>query len=311
MILNLSINGNAKVMILVSSEEVSETEYNQFLSLNENYISASSIFESELGSIKKEEFYLFKHSLESFNSIETNDTVKNQILDETIIELSKGFLSPTRKKLVLQLFEKKYDLSKFENQNLKLQIQTLKQGPILEPGTIPLSLNSISTSDKLFINGIRINAQTQESVFLYPQLYYHIAILSNSKYPHFIWNKGEGLTIKYDKTPIIKGQCDKPIANFSFETFHLNSIRGLFPKNCTSEIPFSQIQIKDRNSPEPQLFLSSELSHLTNSSNEPILIENLESSKNYPWWKWTMGAILLGVLYQHYEKNNPQINFSF
>jgi hypothetical protein len=280
-----SIEVSGMTYVLIADEATLASDVQKKLSHSPDYLSLIDLLEAELGMVSRE----LTQRILSLNTSSEKFMAKQNTIDTLISEVTAGFLSPTKKRLLQKLIA----LNDSSAHVKKDQIETLYQNPGDSKGTVPMPITPSRPDDQIYINGYKIEADYLEEIKLQPEIKYHISYLSNVYFPVFQWIKGKDLT-PTTKIPLIRGNCKSMTVNGSIPT-DPTLVHAMFPSECVKAIS------------------SRELSMPSSSTlgTESIDSDYRESSKN-TLWATGGSALLLGLLlYETQRKYDISVSWHF
>jgi len=264
---------SARPFVLVCDEQTNEDEYNIYLSQNSDSISYIEFLEAETGQIKQDNFLKNTKFIESSEDIDIQSNSKeneNHVLlpnvknhyslqlesnnesNSNLDEITNGFLSSIRKLVLLTILKKIQDeplQSPASINNYTLQVKSITEGVVKNPGSIASQFEIFRKDDRLYINGILIKTDQLKSIKFYPQLFYHIAYLSNVYKPFFQWTKGDKIK-SIPKEKLVSGDCQNVTWTENVKNIAIPA-KTLFIHSCTNKISLYKSN--------PSLFFNKEL----------------------------------------------------
>lgn len=220
----------AKNSILVASPSTRANDYQRLLNSSPQFVSLIDHIETEQGAVPRE-------LVQAVHSKLLNGTIDQSWFSETELlqkELTKTFLSPLRKNLLLALMRKKETPGK--EPNTTKQILLLQQDPTLSSGGYKPPLSMPRDADRLYINGFRIEPEELSRLRVNPDYFYHVAYLSNITAPQFFWGRGKDIP-PIKNRELVTGSCLQP----HFEELEVEEpVVALFPENCRTNLASAQ-----------------------------------------------------------------------
>lgn len=234
----LSLKVSAKTSVVVTSENTRNSELDAYLKLGTDKISFSELIRSQDGSL--DEDLLGKLQPSNDNRSDFKKIAIEQIAqDPQFSLLLKGFLSPLRKKLFIEMIKtevvdssKKVDL-----------IASLSEVKNVKSGTFELPTKLIHDTDQLYINGDLIKPEELSSLRLNTDTLYHFSLISNNSLPVYLWSKPKDF-VPGSRKYLAQGTCDKPIFNFEMP---MENLEVLYPNNCSIYHPNASMPLSLQN----------------------------------------------------------------
>lgn len=295
----------ARTNVLIRELNASPIDFKRIIEKNKTYISYGDYIKYERGAINPDQLQLLLEGLsksKSENPQTINDSFeysRAHLLDR----VTDGFLGPFRRHLLIRLITKeKFNLHTSLPLN-DLQLKTLKEGVLQNPGSLNSPKFNFLDDDQLYINGFEIKKGLFSQVLVHPEIFYHIAYISQVYPPQFLWIKGKSFSnmsiFPLEQTPLLSGNCLDPNVNNSQIDEISIPTSGLFANSCLRDLS----RFTKRNS-------QYELENLNSIqlATEPFPSQFNDSIKNKDtFWKIGGSVLLLGVLFNQLYQNKELI----
>ncbi len=315
---SVTLKGQTFSFILVCHESTTEESCKNYFKQNSDAISFAQYWKSMYGTITKDFIYKFtlfhqepfdsdsiKSSKNSLSYLDFINKASEENFYSLVEELTNGFLSPIKKSLLLSILKTEGSLNTPQESisdeinpwNNPLQSKTLREGAEKYPGILYSPIELHRKDDELYINGFLVKHEHLKTIQFHPNLYYHIAYISNTYQPFVQWGLGKEIK-PIPKIKIITGTCQKTSwENNSFET--PDSIKVLFNSSCINTVSKQKIH------PSTSFFNP----HLDFSdfSKKPSYSEPSQSQwMNHPVITIATSFIVFNLLHREFQKNSSK-----
>lgn len=220
-IFNVTQLASAQTTVIISSENTPPEEIQTLLDTNKNYVSLIDYLKTTTG-VPDSDVIDQVHDLVSDKG--ENHLSNSHRAHELIQSLASGYLSPIKKSLLQKILQKTNTKVVFRGDFSSLIHAEVKSGSIHANKVIQKR-----SDDEIFINGVQLSHSELAKVTFASEYFYHIAYLSNTYEPVFLWARGDQIP-EIKLAPLIEGSCE----NFRYSkpvSLEINEL-GLFPKGC-------------------------------------------------------------------------------
>lgn len=321
------LNQTVLAKVLVHHPEVTEQEF-------QNYLAVNADFQTFVDSYLQNSNYLNQELMDLFDSYleEKELTKKEQHYTQLLSNIGSSPLNQVNKNLLVKLFcfhsnsqtrlkgdefngrqnesESYFNISNCNSE----QVKSLQNRDYLFADSALdknlLNQISIEPGDRLFINGWDIQPSEYNKISFRPNLYYHISIVSNSKYPiNFL---GEIKNFKYEKLLFTNSSCENfPIRNIS--KYEFKDLFGLFPQHCLG-MGDNKLNLIPQQNTIVKSFPDSDFTEKGKQNNTPTSSDEQKSEnilkKPLFWGAVAAGSIVLILASSNFLKNY-EVSFAF